>query len=805
MKKSKLFLVSLTTFTICSAIAVSLSSTNNLYVKAETSLNEIKFNSTKNKFHNYTGNTAYDGEANVQTELGNDINFTYYQIKGISSTWHVLGSGGYFYNNSQIHGLSNINLSFKTDNASYTIYYSNDNSFDQSETFTSSISAPTTFDFNGYLPNYFKVVNNSGSNLNISSINLSFTCEYKQSTLTVLSEDETMGSVTGGGIKNSGDTVTITAIPNKGYSFAGWYSNSTLVSTDPSYSFMMPFEDVSYTAKFSINSYSLTLNNLNPDLGSVTGGGDYSYGSSVTIIATPNTEVRFIGWFDKLDNLISNDLTYTFTMPYENITYTAKFSINSYSVTLNNLNPDLGSVTGEGLYGYNQEVTLIATPNEHCSFFGWFDNDTLLSSDMNYSFTMANKNLNYQAKFVPNHYLYISSDDENKGTVTYPTEYGEGMEVTISANAKEGYALDYWYDDDLNEVSYDNSYTFTMPNHDVTLYASFTTGYSLILSTNDSSKATIHGEGQYKQGREVTVSVDITSGVFRGWYDENSELVSKLNPYTFTMPENNYSLIALIMSDEEANQLGIVPNISEDGKTITYGLYPQTNVNDSSLISSLDSLTTPEANGWYLYDGNYYAKVSAKPYKSSYTFDNGTTIESGTTYWFKCEPITWKVLSYSDGEYYILSKVLLDAYNYNISYKVSSYESSDIRSWLNKNFYNSAFELENSHIQTKTLSTNSSTYFQDKVFLPSYEDYCSSNYGFLNTVSATGTRLCKTTDWARARGAQNSTNYYGYYWTRSRYSEYSAYGVQDDGSINKGCSVDNSRYCIRPAIMLKIS
>ena len=52
MKKSQLFLASLTTFTICTAIAVSLSSTNNLYVKAETSLNEIKFNSTKNKFHN---------------------------------------------------------------------------------------------------------------------------------------------------------------------------------------------------------------------------------------------------------------------------------------------------------------------------------------------------------------------------------------------------------------------------------------------------------------------------------------------------------------------------------------------------------------------------------------------------------------------------------------------------------------------------------------------------------------------------------------------------------------------------------
>ena len=81
------------------------------------------------------------------------------------------------------------------------------------------------------------------------------------------------------------------------------------------------------------------------------------------------------------------------------------------------------------------------------------------------------------------------------------------------------------------------------------------------------------------------------------------------------------------------------PILSEDGKTVTYGLYPQTNVDDPDLVSALDKLTNAESNGWYLYNNEYYAKVSATPYDSNYKFDNGTTIVSDTTYWFKCEPI----------------------------------------------------------------------------------------------------------------------------------------------------------------------
>lgn len=231
-----------------------------------------------------------------------------------------------------------------------------------------------------------------------------------------------------------------------------------------------------------------------------------------------------------------------------------------------------------------------------------------------------------------------------------------------------------------------------------------------------------------------------------------------------------------------------------------------------------------------MHEGNYYAKVEAKPYKATYTFDNGTPITKGETYWFRCEPIVWKVLSNKSGEYFILSNLLLDAHCFNNSSSdrtidgktiyASNYKYSDIRTWLNDEFYNSAFALGNSNIQLTavdnsvgTTGGNNPTYVcedtNDKVFLPSYKDYETNSYGFHSNA----TRCCKTTDWARGRGACSSTNsshlHHGDYWTRSPSGSYStnAWYVYDRGSLS-GSLVSSSvelENGVRPALSIKIA
>ena len=651
---------------------------------------------------------------------------------------------------------------------------------------------------------------------------------YESYNLVINSEDEEEGIVSKStGSYNYLTPVTIEATANDGYSFAGWYSGSTLISKDNPYTFNMPYSGTTYTAKFTTNSYDVILNNANTDLGSLTGSGSFLYRNSVTLTATPNTGVSFLGWYNTNDELVSSLATYTFDMPHEDLEYTAKFGWTPYTVELNVNDSSMGSVSGDGSYIYEQAVTLNAKPVEHHSFAGWYDGDTLVSMDNPYIFNLPNKSLSYTAKFVKNYKITVTSDDEEMGSVSAPTEWGEGLEVTITANANVGYALDYWYDyDTLDELSKNASYTFTMPGRDISCGAAFTTGYTLTVTSSNETKGTVTGSGQYVAGRSVTISMDYISGTFKGWF-EGDDLISKLNPYTFEMPSNNVTYEARFMTkaeeEEERNKkLGIIPVIDETNNTLTYGLYPQSHVNDADTIAALNSLTTAESNGWYLYNDEYYAKKSANPYNSGYTFNDGTTINSGTTYWFKCEPIEWKILSNVGGSYSLVSTVLLDAHRYNEYYSgtkngyyANNYLNSEIRSWLNDDFLNTAFNLDSSLIQATTVDNSASTTdsssnsyacanTEDKIYLLSYKDYLNTDYGFSTSTSSSTTRTCKPTDYALANYCYQY-NGTGWYWTRSPSSYYSdfAWDVYYVGSLNS-ISVYDASNGVRPALTINL-
>lgn len=369
---------------------------------------------------------------------------------------------------------------------------------------------------------------------------------------------------------------------------------------------------------------------------------------------------------------------------------------------------------------------------------------------------------------------------------------------------------------------FENS-AFTMQTHDTVIEAfGHDWGAPTYTWSDDYSSCTAERVCLNDSSHKETETVDSTYEVVTPASEENEGLGRYTATFSFAAFTNQ-------VHDSTIDKLiycGETPRLSSDGKTITYGLYPQTNVNDSTLVSALNSLTKLESNGWYLYNNEYYANVSATPCSSSYVFDNGASIVSGTTYWFKCEPITWNVLLNTNGEYYIVSSVLLDAHCYYNSTSIrtidgqkvypNNYEYSDIRTWLNNDFYNSAFALGNSYIQTTTVDNSAATTgftsnsyacsnTQDKVFLPSFQDYTNSSYGFSTLYGLSDTpRYCRTTDWARARGV-SYYQYNGMYWTRSpRDNVYShVWNVGTSGTI-AGDLVKETYYSVRPALTIKI-
>lgn len=365
------------------------------------------------------------------------------------------------------------------------------------------------------------------------------------------------------------------------------------------------------------------------------------------------------------------------------------------------------------------------------------------------------------------------------------------------------------------------------------------TKYNLSVTSEDELKGSVSiVSGSGYAGESITIkATPCDTYSFDGWY-EGTSAINDETTYTFEMPAKDYSLVAYFERTDEWNKThGVTPVVDTINKTVTYGLYPQTNVNDESLLASLNALTTPESNGWYLFENEYYAKTKANPYATSYTFDNGTTIVKDTTYWFKCEPITWNILSENDGSsYYLLSSKLLDAQRYGESYSgtksktdyqgntadvyANNYQYSDIRTWLNTTFYNSAFNLDNSKVLTTTVDNSAATTDKssnefacdptnDKVFLPSYQDYANNSYGFDSSTNSSLTRYCKTTDYARAVGSYScSLEAYlnnGYYFMRSPYSYNSmvAWDVYYQGNFGSGSTSANDS--VRPAISLSLT
>ena len=267
------------------------------------------------------------------------------------------------------------------------------------------------------------------------------------------------------------------------------------------------------------------------------------------------------------------------------------------------------------------------------------------------------------------------------------------------------------------------------------------------------------------------------------------------------------------------------PDISElvSGDYISYGLYPQTHVGDSKIIDSLNAIPAPESNGWYLLNEEYYAKKLVNPSGSDYKYSDGSLATSGSSDWFRCEPIEWKILSINNGEALVVSDLLIDAHRYNEYYDglkdghyANNYKYSEIRQWLNDDFYGSAFSLDSSSVLTTevdnsapTTDSNSNQYAcentEDNVFLLSYKDYTNTAYGFSSSTGNSDSRKCKPTDWALANGAYQNSNGYGYYYTRSPYFDISsnAWSVYGSGTVF-GDSVDGGLVGVRPALRLKI-
>lgn len=425
-----------------------------------------------------------------------------------------------------------------------------------------------------------------------------------------------------------------------------------------------------------------------------------------------------------------------------------------------------------------------------------YDFDTWIIKDREWDFEkdIVNQDITLQAEWDIVTYTITYVLEGGIMPETYETTYTIESEFELVRPTKDDVIFSGWFDKDGKRI---DSITPGMTG-DIILNATWVSGFFPI--SEDETKGTITVYSSETSPNEYTMvhnAVDNQYHLFKGWFDKNGTLLSEELEYTVTIDPNvNYYIYSHYLSEEEEKQWndahGVNPVLhGETNKTITYGMYPQTNINDSELISKLEKLTPTEFNNYYYYNHEYYAKKTARLARDLEThellsvrqFDNGDEFEENETYWFKVEPLSWRIIKQDSSQFSLISEKLLDVRRY---YKNSSprtideqivysnnYKYSDVREWLNNDFLSNAFgfnvspltimEIDNSKETTATPDSGfecENTF--DYVTLLSYKDY---------NEQALSNRLIKTTDYVRVSGANYSVNsnnlFSGYYWTRS--------------------------------------
>ncbi len=281
---------------------------------------------------------------------------------------------------------------------------------------------------------------------------------------------------------------------------------------------------------------------------------------------------------------------------------------------------------------------------------------------------------------------------------------------------------------------------------------------------------------------------------FEGWYFVNAysgnlTTTKVTEDYFVNNPSTSGRTVKakLTRITKDNSQTGTY-TISNDGKYLYMGEYPTTLKKSNVSITS----QTPDEDGYYLgSDGSRYAKVekakvsAEMPSGIAWFSDLETLVKNDQTYYFKVEPVKWRILE-NDGDTalvhsdQILFTHIWDDGTYTAN-DIPDYETSAVHEYLNTTVYDSLFsDKEKSVILTSWvdngkdeigwgLSNPPSPWadFASKLFLPSFNALGGKK------IDTAAKRKLFVSDYLRAQGVATyeDSNYnkgYGYFWGRTK-------------------------------------
>jgi hypothetical protein len=276
-------------------------------------------------------------------------------------------------------------------------------------------------------------------------------------TISVSSNPTNGGTVTGGGTYQQGQSCTVHATANTGYTFTNWTENGNVVSTNANYTFTVT-GNRTLVANFTLQQYTITaLVDPSQWAGGVEGGGVYTYGQSCTLTATPTVPYIFVNW-TKNGIQVSTNATYTFTVT-ESATYVAHFVVETFTITAFANPTEGGVVTGSGTYEMLDECTVTATANEGYNFVNWTENGNVVSNEAAYTFAVTGDRTLVANFELMTFEITASADPIEAASISGAGTYNYGEEVTLTFDRNEDWAFQNWTENG-DVVSEEMTYTF---------------------------------------------------------------------------------------------------------------------------------------------------------------------------------------------------------------------------------------------------------------------------------------------------------------------------------------------------------
>ena len=305
-------------------------------------------------------------------------------------------------------------------------------------------------------------------------------------------------------IVQAGEKAIEPDVPSRqGYQFTDWYLDDT------KYDFNADVTgDMTLTAKWTANSYTITFDT---DGGSAIDPITQGYGTTIKAPTAPTkTGYTFAGW----------DRAIPATMPAENMTIKANWTVNQYTITFDT---DGGSTVAPITQDYGTAITAPEAPTKiGYTFAGWNPEIPATVPADNLTITAQWRYNGGSSDGSSSYPITIPGKTENGSVTVSPKSASAGSTVTITVKPDSGYVLETITATDKNGNDLkltdkgNGKYTFTMPTSKVEIKVTFMEDNSVLNFFYD-----VPNDAYYYEAVKWAAENGITGGVGNSLFAPN--------------------------------------------------------------------------------------------------------------------------------------------------------------------------------------------------------------------------------------------------------------------------------------------